>query len=115
MEGESIAANAIAEALGIGHIVGVSSQGQAAMGYARQKITLSYNAMWLEASATQTESGFFTVVPGMGGSRLATSAARTAPAPGGKGFRRSRSTTRYGRGLWSCLGCRRQRIARKSA
>jgi uncharacterized protein VirK/YbjX len=59
-----VAAKAIAQAMGIGHIVGVSSEGQAAMGYAGEKISLSYDAMWLDAGAIQTENGFFIVAPG---------------------------------------------------
>lgn len=60
-----IAAKGIAEALDVGHIVGVASDGQAAMGYAREKIRFSYDAMWLDAGAIHTAGGFFIVTPGV--------------------------------------------------
>lgn len=60
-----IAAKAIAEAFEVGFVVGVSHEGQAAMGYAREKISLNYDAMWLEAGAERTASGYFVVEPGL--------------------------------------------------
>lgn len=62
-----LAAKALGEALEIGHVAGISSDQHAAMGYARQKIVLSYDALWLDAGATRTDEGFFIVVPGSEG------------------------------------------------
>ena len=59
-----VATTAIAERFGAGTIAGVSTEDQAAMGHAGDKISLSYDAMWLEAGATRTGNGFFQVVPG---------------------------------------------------
>lgn len=58
-----IGAKAIAEAMGVPFIVGVSSERQAAAGYAGKKIALSYDAMWLQAGSTRTANGFFIVSP----------------------------------------------------
>ena len=59
-----ISARAIAEHLGVRYVVGISGEHHAAVPHAGDKITLGYDAMWLEAGALRTEGGFFVVVPG---------------------------------------------------
>lgn len=59
-----VAARAIVEAMSVDHVVGVSSEFQAAMGYAAEKISLSYDKLWLESGAVQCPSGLFSIMPG---------------------------------------------------
>jgi len=61
-----VAARAIAQNFGVGYVVGVSGDYHAANPHARQKISLSYDAMWVDSGAMRTTRGFFVIDPGTG-------------------------------------------------
>ncbi len=54
-----LAAEAIANVLGVDHMVGVSTDEQAAAGYAVPKIALSYDRLWQERGAHHVRTGFY--------------------------------------------------------
>jgi uncharacterized protein VirK/YbjX len=60
-----LAAKAIAMAFRVQYVVGVSTERHIAWGYAREKISLSYDDMWLKAGGTRVDEGFFVLAPGM--------------------------------------------------
>jgi uncharacterized protein VirK/YbjX len=59
-----LAAKAIAMAFRVQYVVGVSTDQHIAWGYAREKISLSYDDMWLKAGGTRVDEGFFVLAPG---------------------------------------------------
>jgi hypothetical protein len=59
-----LAAKAIAVAFHVQHVVGVSTERHIACGYEREKLSLSYDDMWLKVGGTRVGEGFFLLTPG---------------------------------------------------